>query len=75
MVKVTKKHASGGQGINPLAATLVPMTGQRPVMGTIKICLATVTKGWLPAGPPEAILSPYGLRPAWVAKPRKANTF
>ena len=47
-VKVTRKKASGGQEINPLDPRYVSMTGQRPVMLTIKTCLATFGKRLAP---------------------------
>ena len=50
MVKVIKKHASGGQGINPLDPKYVTVTDRWSVTVTIKTCLATFPKGWLPAG-------------------------
>ena len=38
---MTKKHASGGQEINPLDPRFVTVTGLWPVTVTIKNCLAT----------------------------------
>ena len=43
MVKVTKKHASGGQGIHPLDPRLVTVTGLWPIIFTIKSFL----KAWV----------------------------
>ncbi len=48
MIKVTKKHASGGQGINSLDPTCVTVTDQRSVTVTIKTCLATFCKRLAP---------------------------
>ncbi len=60
MVKVTKKHASGGQGINPLDPRFVTVMDQGSITVTVNVCLATFSKGGLPAGPPEASLTRQG---------------
>ncbi len=54
MVKVTRKRASLGQEINPLDPRFVTETDLWAASVTVKVCLATVSKGWLPEGPPEA---------------------
>ena len=61
MVKVTKKHASGGQEINPLDPRYVTMTGLWPVVVTTKACLATFCKRLAPSRATEGKRSPPNL--------------
>ena len=65
MVKGAKKHASGGQGINPLDPTCVTVTDRWSVTVTIKTCLASPSyKNWQKVGPGRATggkLSRHGL--------------
>ncbi len=61
-VKVIKKHASGGQGINFLDPRFVTMTGLWPVMVTIKFYLPTFYKMLAPGRATGGKLSPHGRR-------------